>query len=198
MTIAQLQTTWTGLNGLPGYTFFYVDATAAGLAPVPFFWDSIKQFFPTPMTWTVQGVWKLIDETNGKMTGVGGSGPNSTIAATGSAAYVAQAGCQIKWGTNNFERGRRVWGRTYCVPLINTSFSSGGLIAAATVGAINSAATALANGFAGNMRVWHRPVFEVGADGKPTDVVKYPGKQIPIVSSTVPTKSVTLNRRRDS
>lgn len=197
MTIAQLQVTWSGLTGLPGYSFFYVRSTAASIGPIPVFLDAIKTYFPAPLTWNVNPVWKLLDETNGKMTGVGGGGAQPAIAAQGSTSYASAQGAQIKWGTNGFNRGRRVWGRTYLVPLIQAAHGAGGLITSTTVGTINSAAEVMRQAYTGNMVVWSRPVFEKDADGKPTDVVKYPGTIYDIVSTTTPTKSVVLTRRRD-
>lgn len=197
MTIAQIQATWAGLTGLPGYSFFYVRSTAASPNPVQAFFEAIKTFLPSPLTVQVPNTGRLIDETNGKMTGVWGAGTTTTTAASGVATFAPQAGVQVKWDTNGFVNGRHVRGRTYIVPLISTSYSTGGTVVSTTCNAINTAATTLISSYTGNLVVWARPLFERDADGNPTDVLIRAGSIHTVSTSTVPIKSATLNRRRD-
>lgn len=197
MTIAQLQVTWKGLTGLPGYSFFYVRSTAASIAPLPTFFSAISQFFPVPLTWEINPFWKFIDEANGQLTGGGGGGPMPTIAATGATAYAPQSGVQVKWDTGEYHDGRRVKGRTYLVPTVNTQWAAGGVAVQTMCNTINAAADVMRTQFTGNLVIWHRPIFEKDANGKPTDVVKRAGLAAAVQTVTTPTKAVTLNRRRD-
>lgn len=198
MTIAQLTVKWDKLTGLPGYSFFYVRSTAASISPIPTFLDAIKQFFPVPLEWTVSPFWKLIDETNGKATGAGGGGPEPKIAATGGTAYAPQSGVQIKWDSGEFVNGRRVKGRTYLVPTVNTRWMAGGVADPVMTNTINAAADVMRQAYTGNLVVWARPLFELDADGHPTEVLKRPGSIHTVLTTTCPTKSVTLNARRDA
>ena len=197
MTISRVRSVWTGLNGLPGYTFFYYVGNTGMTADLPIFWDSIKQFLPTPLAITIDNVVTEIDEKTGKMTGTHVGNGGGIITGTGSTAYVAQAGAQVKWYTGGFNRGRKVVGRTYLVPLQSTAWGSGGLIQAATCNTINAAADVLRSRSGGTLCVWSRPVFVKDANGKPTDVIEHEGSTYVITSTAVPTKSVTQNRRRD-
>lgn len=197
MTIAQISAKWDGLTGLPGYTFVYVRSTASSPNPLQAFFEAIKSYLPLPLTVQVPNSGRLIDETNGKMTGVWGAGTTTTTSASGVNTYPPQAGAQVKWDTNDFVNGRRVRGRTYIVPLTTSAFSSGGLIGSTVANAINAAATTMISSYTGNLVIWSRPLFELDADGNPTEVLKRAGSIHTVSTSTCPLKSVTLNRRRD-
>lgn len=198
MTIAQLQVTWKGLPGGDGFSFFYVRSTAASISPLPTFFDALKAFFPSRLSWVINPFWKLIDETNGKMTGAGGGGPQPTITATGPDAFPPNAGAQVRWETPDFVNGRRVKGRTYLVPMCGSFFGSNGLFTANTAGQINAAADVMRSAYTGNLVVWSRPLFEKDANGNPTDVLKRAGSVHTVTTTVCPTKVVTLNGRRDT
>jgi hypothetical protein len=198
MTIAQVLCSWTGLQGGTGYSIFYARSTAASSGPLNTFWAAVKAQLPNAVTVNVPNSGKLIDEATGKMTGVWGAGSTSANTGTGGTNYPPSAGCQIKWLTTGFNRGRKVSGRTYLVPLPTTAFTSTGTIATTVTGALFTPATQLISDWTGNMVVWSRPVMVLGADGKPTDEIKYPGTIYTITSALTPTKSVSQTGRRDA
>jgi hypothetical protein len=198
--ISRIKTTWqsSGLAGFPGYTFTYFNAPNLQPSQVAIFWDSIKAYFPTQMSWLVDPTIVELDETNGKMTGTRVGDAPAAVQATGSANYVPQAGCQVKWYTTGFVNGKAVRGRWFLVPMITSTWTSYGLINTTTTGAIKAAANALRSASGATLCVWSRPLWELDAQGKPTDVLKRPGSAYQITSVDVPLKSVTLNSRRDA
>lgn len=198
--ISRIKTTWQSsqLVGFPGYTFTYFNAPNLQPSQVAIFFDSIKAFFPTGLTWLTDPTIIELDETNGKMTGTRLGDAPATIAATGSANYVPQAGCQVKFFTTGFVNGRAVRGRWFLVPMITSTWTSYGAILSTTAASIKAAAQALRSASGATLCVWSRPVWQLDAQGKPTDVLKRPGSQFQITSIDVPLKSVTLNSRRDA
>lgn len=196
MALYRYKTTWNGLIGLPGYTFTYAAGNNLAPSQIAIFWDSIKQYFPAGLKWTVDPTIVQLDEATGKMTGVTTQPQPADVAATGSTSYVPQAGAQIKWYTQGFSNGRKVVGRTYLVPLITPSWSTNGLIPQATCNAINAAADALRTGSAATLVVWHRPVYKDAAVPGDPPVLVRPGASFGITSQACPTRSVSLRTRQ--
>ena len=197
MTIAQISATWTGITGGTGYTFLYVRSTAASPTQLQTFFEAIKTYFPAVLNIQVPNTGRLIDESNGKMTGVWGAGATATTTGTGSSGYSGQTGAQVKWDTNGFVNGRHVRGRTFLVPLSLNNWGTDGLLYAATCNAINAAATTMISNYTGNLVVWARPLFEKDANGDPTDVIKRAGSIHTVSTATTPRKPATLRGRRD-
>lgn len=199
MSIIRLKTTWNSANiGFPGYTFFYVATDTLTPSLVAAFWSAIAAYFPPSLNWTVSGDKVVIDEATGKMisaTTGPGAGP---IAGTGTTTYVAQAGAQVKWGTAGIVDGKHVTGRTYLVPMTTTQFVAGGTINQTTCNTINAAADALRTSSGAQLCIWSRPVFKKDANGHPTDEILRPGTRHLVTGVATPTKSVTLNSRRDN
>lgn len=198
MTIRQYPVSWTGLVGGTGYSFFYT-STAVDISGVisPLF-DAIKAFFPGPLVWKFPGLYRELDETNGQLTNVVQGADAGSVAATGTNAYIPQAGAQIRWNTSGFPHGRRVVGRTYLVPLHSSYYGINGLITSTTANTINAAADALRSRAGGELSVWHRPILEKNPDPTLPDIVKRPGSRWPVTGTVCPTKSATLNSRRDT
>lgn len=196
--VTQWSVKWSGLTGLPGYSFFYSSSNTTGKDALTFFFDGIKAFFPTPLKWEISPFWKDFDVATGKMVNEGGGGVLASINATAANSYAPQAGAQVKWSTGGFSNGRHVVGRTYLVPLVASQLTTGGLITATCANTIAAAADAVRGSWGGQQVIWSRPLFETGADGKPTDVIKRAGTIHTVVTVTVPTKMATLNSRRDT
>jgi hypothetical protein len=199
MTIAQIQASWAGLPGGPGFTTIYVRSTAASPTPLFTFFQNIVQHLPAAVSITVPSTGRLIDESNGKMTGVWNVAGGGTVAGTSANTFAPQSGAQVKWDTGGFSNGRHVRGRMFIVPLSTSQYAATppGTLTPATCNNINTNATNMISQFSGNLVVWQRPLFVLGADGKPTDELKRPGTVSTVTTATTPTKAATLRGRRD-
>lgn len=197
MTVYELSVQWTLGGTVLGKTFFHLGGAAPTISPLPTFFDAIKGGFPGVFSWDISPYWKILQESDGKMVGIGGTGPAPRITPTGPNAYVPQAGVQVKWDTNGFVNGRRVSGMTYLVPVCSSQFGADGKVLAALCNTINAAADVMRIAYGTGLVIWSRPLFEKDANGHPTDVLKRPGSIHPVTSVTTPVKPVTLNGRRD-
>jgi len=197
MTISKHLVTWTGLPGGTGYSLFYQNNAQGNPAPLGTFFGALATYFPPALTITVPNAGEVIDEVTGKMTGVWSAGTQVATVGTGTSPFAPSQGALLKWGTNNFRNGRRVWGKTFLVPLTATQYVTGGVITAAACNAIAAAGTTLITSFAGSMVVWSRPVYKPGAAPGDPPVLVRPGAINPVVSATCPIKPCSLTGRRD-
>lgn len=146
---------WSGATGLPGVSVFYTAAADDATANLGTFLTAIKAMFPSPMSWTIPSAGDEIDDNTGQLTGGWSGGTAATVAASGTTVYAAGTGTFVRWGTNTILSGRRLKGRTFLAPLVNTQYDTDGTILTASVGTMN---TALATLVATNkLRIFHRP-----------------------------------------
>jgi hypothetical protein len=103
------------------------------------------------------------------------------VTGSGAANYAAGCGAYVNWLTSGIANGRRVKGRTFMAPLINSAYD-GGTILNANLTTLQTAATALVT--AGNTVVWHRPVNGAG------------GSSYQPASALVPDQVTSLRTRR--
>ena len=157
---------WAGVSGLPGLSVFYGDVAGSANADLKTFFTAIAQRFPVPLTWQIPGSGDLIDDVSGTLSGtwVNGAG-GGIVAATGAAQYAAGVGAYVNWRTGAVVGTRRLMGRTYLAPLINSAYDSSGNIVTGDLNALQAAATALVT--AGSTRVWHRPGAVAGSSHQP-------------------------------
>lgn len=180
----RLRVTWNGLGGLPGLSTFYLRDEETDVSAVKTFFTSIKDNFPSALSWDIPNGGDVIDTATGALTG-GWTGTNGgTVAATGgSGTFASGVGARVQWTTSTVINGRRVRGSTFLVPLLGACYSSSGDLAATQRGVMQSAATALA---ASDLTVvWHRP--DAGASN---------GSLVDITGAVVPTRVTTLRSRR--
>jgi hypothetical protein len=147
----------TGLSVF--YTAFGVDVTTE----LGTWFNALRFFHPTAVSWSIPGSGDIIDETTGEITGAWTGGTAASITATGAAAYAAGTGAFVRWGTAGIVAGRRVKGRTFLCPAINSSYESDGTILNSSVTTINTATTTLVG--AGKLMIWHRPTGPGASDG---------------------------------
>ena len=197
MTIAKIHANWSTFTGQPGYTNIFVRSTAASPNPLQAFFQAITSYLPTGLVVTIPNSGEFIDEANGKMTGVWGTGTTTSSTGTGGANYAPQSGAQVKFDTGGFVNGRHVRGRMFLVPLA-TSVYAGAVLNSTVANAIQAAADTMRTSFTGNLVVWSRPVFELDSNGNPTEVLKRPGQVFTVTTCTCPTKPATLRSRRDA
>jgi hypothetical protein len=174
--------TWTGLSGLPGVSVFYGDLAGSANADIKTFFTAIAGLCPLGLTWTIPGNGDLIEDTTGALSGtwVNGAGGGS-VAASGAAQHASGVGAYINWRTGAVVSGRRLMGRTFIAPLMNSAYDSSGNIVTGNLTTLQTAASALVT--AGSTLIWHRPGAGAGSSHQP-------------VSATVPDQVTSLRTRR--
>jgi len=196
MALERLVCTWSVGSGGIGYTTFY--GTQAGGAQPSFaaFWAGVKPYLNTGITVHIPNTGDVIDPTNGKKTGVWGSGTASDVVGTSPNQFSAPSGASIRWGTGAFVNGKNVHGRSYLVPLVVSAYGMDGKLLPSVATALQAAANSLwvSNGTV--LRVWHRPVYTKPTDNTPPVLIT-PGSDYAINSCTVPTKVAILRTRRE-
>jgi len=154
-TLQRIVIAWSGAVGLPGESVFYgVDAGTAN-ADLKAFFTSIQSVFPAGLSWTVPGSGDTIDSFTGDLLGAWSNGAGAgTVNASGAAAYAAGCGTWVVWQTTTVIGKRRLKGRTFLAPLMNSAYTNGVIVAGNVTTMQNAAATLVT---AGQMRIWHRP-----------------------------------------
>jgi len=188
--IFRLRVPWSGSGVVgPGLSTFYCDggATAANISPaVHTFFEAIKSFFPTGVTWQIPNGGDLIDPTTGLLTGVWTSGGAFTSVGTDASNYAAGTGARITWNTAAILRGRRVKGRLFLVPLTVLSYSGDGTLNNGNRTTIETAANAYTAATGVLPVVWNRPTTPGGTNGTSSL----------ITSASVPDMVTALRTRR--
>lgn len=155
-TLDRLRVTWSGLGGLPGLSTFYLtDVATPDLSAVTAFFNSIKAFFPSGLSWDVPNGGDKIDSATGELTGSWSGINGGVVAASGSGAYAAGTGAYIIWRTAGIVGGRRLQGRTFLCPLTAGQYEADGTLNNTNRATIQTAG----NTFLATLQfnVWHRP-----------------------------------------
>jgi hypothetical protein len=173
---------WTGLTGLPGVSVFYGFSGALANASIKTFFTSIAGLCPLGLTWTIPEGGDTLDEFTGGLTGTwSNAAGGGSVAASGAAQHAAGTGAWVNWRTSSIVGTRRLIGRTFIAPIINSAYDSSGTIVAGNLTTLQNAATALVN--TTDVGVWHRPNGGSGLMGA-------------IAVATVPDKVTSLRTRR--
>lgn len=194
---------WTGFVGAPGYTNLFfrdfntpdgpigdgdVEQATAAVTRARTFFDAIKGLCPAAVRWTFPSTVDVIESTTGELTGGIGVVAPANVQATGVGSYSAPNGAVVSWRTNTIRTGRRIRGRTFIVPLNNSSFGTDGQIIAGSVATLKAAADALASSAGSpDLVIWARPTGPGTNDGSMGFVT----------AATVPSKAAVLRSRRD-
>jgi len=185
-------TRWVGGPSSPGLTVMnfrrntgsYTDAVTAVRA----FWAALASYLPTAYTLTVDPLVEEHESSDGSITGTwtAGTAP-ADVVGTGATAWAAGVGFRVTWDTGAVVNGHRVKGRTFIIPVLPANYDSSGTIAAATITAVNTAAT--------NLRT--------AASGGSTPLVIYtkagprgPGALTDVSTGVVPDQVAVLRGRR--
>lgn len=193
MAITRVTATWTGLPGLPGYSNFFFDgaATPESLTGVRddirAAFSAIAAYLPANTVVSTSGEHAILDEGTGALIDyVASAGSVLTVVGTGAGNYSAPSGAVVNWNTQTVNRGRRVRGRTFLVPLVNNAYDPTGNLATPAIVAIQNFAELLIGAGAENtFGVWSRP--ENGAGGVFGAATSY----------RVPDMAAVLRSRRD-
>jgi len=175
MKLHRLVCTWQG-GGVQGnaVTVLHFDGTEVGAPPVAAVksaFDNFKGALPLGVTVTIPSTGDSIDDATGTLEGVWSGSGGGAITGTGTAVSAAGVGACITWLTGGIVNGRKLRGRTFLVPLHNSTYDSDGTLAAGTVTAVNAFAAALLA--SGGFGIWHRPTTVGGSDGTSSSVLAY-------------------------
>jgi hypothetical protein len=201
-TIDRIRVPWSGGRGGPGVSTFYCLDAATGLVAVRTFFDAVKAFVASGISWSFFGAGDTLVAETGILSGEWQATGQTTVTSTGSALSSADpVGAMITWKTGAVLFGHRIVGRTFLVPSPHTVFSSGTLDGPVQA-TLTAAAETMIDAVPGNFVVWSRPKL---ATPSWTDVrgVQHParaghdGAVAPISSAFAPDKAVVLRSRRD-
>jgi len=184
MAIRRMPVQWQTGAGGTGLSVFYSPFGVDATVELATWFNALRFFHPTAVSWSIPGSGDVIDDTTGEITGAWTAGTAASITATGAAAYAAGTGAFIRWGTAGIVRGRRVKGRTFLCPAINSSYESDGTILNSSVTTINTATNTLVG--TGKLVIWSRPSGPGASDG--TNHV--------VVSGQIADKVTSLRTRR--
>jgi hypothetical protein len=156
----RIRVAWSGAatTGAGVSTYYWNAAATGGPAALVTFYNAIKNFFPTSVTWTIPNSGDILEDSTGVLTGAWsfGTGGVVTGAASGS-NWVQGAGARMVWNTNGITGGRRVRGSTFFTSMNAIEFQVDGTPQATTVAAFNSAATTMLGGVPA-FTIWSRPI----------------------------------------
>ena len=88
---------------------------------------------------------------------------------TGAVGAAAGVGACVSWLTGGIVGGRRLRGRTFLVPLHNSTYDTDGTFTSGVLTALTAFQTAMRA--AGPLAVWHRPTTPGGTDGTSYGVI---------------------------
>jgi hypothetical protein len=184
MPMRKVPVSWqTGVGG-SGVSVFYTPFGTDATTDLFTFWNALRVYFPTAVTWSIPSSGDVVDETTGFITGAWTGGTAASVIGTVAGNYVGGTGAFVRWQTAGIVAGRRVKGRTFLCPLSTGQFDGNGTILDAAVTAMNTNVATLAG--TGKLVIWHRPT--VHGDGT--------GSQHAVVSGQVADKVTSLRTRR--
>lgn len=183
-TLRKVPVVWATGAGGPGLSVFYSDTADDITVLLGTFFNAIKASFPPVVAWTIPAAGDTIDSTTSQPNGVWSGGTAASIAGTGGATYMAGTGGMVRWLTGSILNGRKVYGRTFLLPLFNGAGDSDGSLGAGTLATLQGAATTIAA--TAKLRVVHRPTSVAAADGS----------AFVVSAAVVPDKIVSLRGRR--
>lgn len=176
--------TWSGLAGLPGVSVFYGVAGGDPTGSLTAWFTAMQSVFPAGLSWTIPGSGDTIEDTTGDLVGGWTGAGGATVAASGSAAHASGCGAYVNWGTAAIINDRRLRGRTFLAPLMNSAYDNAGTIVTGNLTTLQNAANTLVG--TADIAVWHRPTTSGGSDGQ--------GEVI--TSAQIPDQVTSLRTRR--
>jgi len=194
VNVLLIQSITSGFPGAPGYTTFAFEHENPVPAVEQFedvlaFWNACKGSFPTTWSVLMASEHRVVDEVTGALVDIiprAGTGSSTPIAGTSGTTYGANiAGAVLSWRTLTNNRGRRVRGRTFLVPMRAAAYAADGSLVDTlpTDLALNGTTTLVTpeNDFG----IWSRPRAGTG------------GKFAGVVGVSCPDRVSYLRSRRD-
>lgn len=194
VNVLLVQSVSTGFPGAPGFTTFAFAHGEGASVDLQFetawdFWDSMKGSFPTTWSVVLNTEHRVVDEATGELVDIiplSGTGVSPAIAGTSGTAFGAGvAGAVLSWRTLTNNRGRRVRGRTFLVPMRAAAYDANGTLAGNLANDLASAATSALITPENDFGIWSRPRAGLG------------GKFAGATAVTCPDKVSYLRTRRD-
>jgi len=176
----------SGVSGLPGVATFHFGTAVTDMSALRTFWDALKANFPNSWVLSIPNSGDVLNEDTGQITGAWSGTTQTNVVGTGGVgAYLSTAGPMIRWSTPQVVNGRRPIGKTFLVPAMSSQFSSSGTILGSFVTSASAAAAALIVAYAGELKIYHRPVAGHGGVG------------CTVTAGVCANKQVVLRSRRD-
>jgi hypothetical protein len=196
VSMQKMTATWTGWAGAPGTsTFYFQGTTILDPAIVHDFFAAAAPYLPASTRIQVNGSGELVDPLNGQVVGTWSATTPAVVPGTGAGGIPQLAtGPMARLETGSYRRGKHIRGRLFLIPSQSVALDSTGMVATATVTALNTALNQLKAASGGQWAVFHRPTFQPGV--KPPVLVNS-GECIPIQSATLNSKPAVLRSRRD-
>lgn len=175
---------WSGLPGLPGISVHYSGETDDMTVQLAAWFTGMQSIFPAGLQWAIPNTGDKISDDTGILTGAWTGGTAATVNASGAAPHAAGTGAFVKWVTGAVVGHRRLQGRTFLCPLMNSAYDNAGTIVTANLATLQTAS----NTFVASNKVvvWHRPTTPHGTDGTSRLVI----------GASVPDKVTSLKTRR--
>jgi len=193
MSVGQVKIRWAGFTGGPGYTTLNfgpgspdpVDG-AAMVAAADDFAGDLAGLVGDGVTLTAEPEVEWFNEATGVLEDTTSVSPSPT-AHTGTSGAIGPlpSGAVISWTTGGINRGRRVRGRTFAVPLAAVAYQSDGSLSATAVSVLNAAAVSLIGATDATFGIWSRPRDGAG------------GAWFPALTGSTPDMAAVLRSRRD-
>lgn len=147
----------TGFPGGPGVaTMYFLDVETA-VASVQTFWTEIIARFPSDFHAQVENAGDIINDATGDLTGSWTADAVASTVGDQGDPYPAPAGAVITWLTETVLDGRRLRGRTFCVPYGGLNYQNDGSLAPLAITDLQDGATALIAAQSSSFVIWHRP-----------------------------------------
>lgn len=169
MGVRRIQVISEGFPGGPGFTNFYfktvLGPSVADQGDAIKDWlDLVKAGFPSQWSAQIQTEVQVFDEETGELTGYEslGSAMSTPIpGTTGTEFGSGLSGACVSWVSSEINRGRRIRGRTFLVPLSRYHYDANGTLNDSWRGQLVTYSQALISGGTG-FGIWSRPVAKAG------------------------------------
>jgi hypothetical protein len=148
---------------LPGVSVHYSGDTDDLTTNLATWFTAMQSIFPAGLSWAIPNTGDRINDDTGHLVGAWTGGTAATVNASGAQPHAAGTGAFVKWTTGAVVGTRRLQGRTFLCPLMNSAYNNSGGIVAANLTTLQNACNTLAA--SSKLVVWHRPRTKVSADG---------------------------------
>lgn len=193
MDMIRITARWAGFPGAPGYSNFFF-AGGGGLISdaqqcadrVESAFDELSLVLAGPVTVTIDPEAAIIASETGEVQGYRAITPGNGSSGAGNGAFSGPTGAVVNWRTSDLRNGRRIRGRTFLVPLANSSYDSDGTLTSTARDSVTSFAEGIVGGdLDSEFGVWARPIGGSGGVFATAD------------SFSVPDMAAVLRSRRD-
>ena len=142
-----------------GVSTFYTFGSGGDLSGrLAGFFNSALGSIPPQVTIQCPSGGDTIDSDSGTLNGVWVGPARAPLVGAGLGTYAAGVGMRVEWLTGGINRGRRVKGSTFIVPLSNGAYDVDGAIVTGLITGMQTAATTLVTESDGDLGIWSKPL----------------------------------------